>query len=172
MLLHLLSWMEYCGPGPSLNIFSSVSSSMKIGTLVAALPVFQGCYWRSDEEKLGSNCNWSRCTNLSCSYFKMWAHSPTWTQFLDFVCAKWKAPYLVGTFTPSSGPEFGSQTGGSGSFRGGFEVFGGRSIFSGNREAVLLLEEPFTDSFKEFYQAFSELCVSQNIYWHDKPQWI
>lgn len=75
MLLRRLAGGESCGPGPPLSIFSSVSSSMNTGTLVAALPVFQGCYWRSGEEKLGSNYNWSRCPNLS-SYFKIWAHSP------------------------------------------------------------------------------------------------
>lgn len=37
MLLHLLSWIEYYSPGPWLNIFSSVSLSMKTGALAAAI---------------------------------------------------------------------------------------------------------------------------------------
>lgn len=107
---------------------------MKIGTLGAALPVFSGCYWRSDEGKLGWDCNWSPGTNLICSYFKMWAH-PHKHEFLDFVCTHWKTTYLVGTFTPSLGPGFGSGKGGTGSCGICFQVFRCTSIFSGNREA-------------------------------------
>lgn len=73
-----INWLgegESCALGHRWVFFSSVSSSRNTGTSVAALPVFQGCYWRSGEGKLGSNYNWSRCPNFS-SYFKIWAHSP------------------------------------------------------------------------------------------------
>lgn len=165
-LLQLLSWIEYYGPGPSSNIFSSVSSS-----LVAAPPVFQGGYCRWDEENLGSNCNWS-CTNLSCSYFKMWAHCSPHALALGFCLHSLKNNSFGWYISSTVGAWIWLPERRTGRLRTCWKVFGCTAICTGNREAMLLQQEPFRDSLKECYQAFSEPCASQNIYWHDRPQWI
>ena len=152
-------------------ISSSVSSSMKIGALVAALLVFQGCYWRWDEEKLGSNnCNWSgtslKVVHISkCELTALHKH---W--FSDSICANWKTNSVVGTSAPPLGPEVDSREG----RRADSELAGKcldahLSVLQTGRPRQ---QEPFPECLKECNQAVSELRASQKIYWHDRPQWI
>lgn len=164
MLLHWLAGGNSCGPGPLLSMFSSISSSMNTGTLAAALPVFQGCYWRTGERKLGSNYNWSCCPNVS-PYFKIWAHSPCTNTSSWILLVLRTENNLSGWSIDPIGLSLALSEEGQAMSGWAFRSSGAQGTCAAATGAAHISRE-------ECYQAFSERRTCQNTYWHDKPQWI